>query len=242
MIDKLSWFKFNPGDWMMGRIRKMPKDVQADFVALMCVYWNNGCKMTEDDAELEIGRDSLDHLVRFKIIKMSSAGIVIDFLIDQMVEIESDKDNKSNAGRMGNLKRWQPDLYKKVTIGELSLNEAENIAKESHPDRTPIAKGSQNIAEKNRKEEKRKEKNNKPPIPPFQEFQEYAIKKASETNIKIDPTKLKLKYEAWKEAGWETGKGNKIKNWKTTLLNTLSFLQPEQKNGHHHEDRKYKML
>ena len=36
---------------------------------------------------------------------------------------------------------------------------------------------------------------------------------------------LDLKYQAWKENGWKNGNGKKIKNWKTTLLNTLPYLK-----------------
>lgn len=39
------------------------------------------------------------------------------------------KEEKSNNGRMGNLKRYNLDLYNKVTIGDIGLEEAENLAK-----------------------------------------------------------------------------------------------------------------
>lgn len=38
------------------------------------------------------------------------------------------KENKSNQGRLGNLKRWNPDLYNKVKSNEIDLDMAENIA------------------------------------------------------------------------------------------------------------------
>ena len=39
------------------------------------------------------------------------------------------KDDRSNSGKLGNLKRWNKDLYEKVISQELSIEEAENIAK-----------------------------------------------------------------------------------------------------------------
>ena len=35
---------------------------------------------------------------------------------------------------------------------------------------------------------------------------------------------LELKYKSWVENDWKTGKGTAIKNWKSTLLNTLPHL------------------
>ena len=43
----------------------------------------------------------------------------------------------------------------------------------------------------------------------------------------LDPESVKLKYAAWKENDWKTGgdKPRKIKNWKTSLLNTIPHLK-----------------
>ncbi|HYG84555.1 MAG TPA: hypothetical protein VD907_06805 [Verrucomicrobiae bacterium] len=99
-------------------------------------------------------------------------------------------------------------------------------------------KGNNTLQEEEeyKEEEKEKEKEGgitKGGIPDYSEFEEYAEEKALEFNIAIDAAKLKAKYNAWKEAGWRTG-GSKskggdraIKNWKSTLCNTINFLQPE---------------
>lgn len=57
-------------------------------------------------------------------------------------------------------------------------------------------------------------------IPSWDEFKSYALMKRPEVCLKD----LELKYEAWKENGWKTGMDRKIKNWKSTLLNTLKHL------------------
>lgn len=74
-------------------------------------------------------------------------------------------------------------------------------------------------------------------VPDFSEFENYALDKAAEFQIEIDPAKLKAKYEAWKEGGWRTGKGNRIKNWKTTLLNTLNYLTKEKSSAKKEKER-----
>lgn len=67
--------------------------------------------------------------------------------------------------------------------------------------------------------------------PSFIDFREYAITTASEKlNIKLDETKLKSKYLSWSENNWINGNGKKIKNWKTTLLNSLPYLKNDNNN------------
>ena len=62
-------------------------------------------------------------------------------------------------------------------------------------------------------------------IPEFSEFLEYALTK--EPNVK--QTSLRLKYDAWCEAGWKNGYDKPIRNWKSNLNNTLQFI--EKNNG-----------
>jgi len=65
--------------------------------------------------------------------------------------------------------------------------------------------------------------NNNIDIPNKKEFIKYAQSKIPN----IDPEEVGLKFESWKENNWHTGgqKPRKIKNWKTTLLNTLPHLK-----------------
>ena len=58
-------------------------------------------------------------------------------------------------------------------------------------------------------------------IPEFEEFKQYAMSKKND----VDLIALNFKYESWKENGWKNGNGKKIKNWKSTLLNTLPYLK-----------------
>lgn len=64
-------------------------------------------------------------------------------------------------------------------------------------------------------------------IPPdFEEFLNYAIEKKP----LADKEQLRFKYQSWVENGWATGKNNPILNWKSTLLNTLPYIN-EVSNG-----------
>ena len=66
-----------------------------------------------------------------------------------------------------------------------------------------------------------------PSIPEFKDFEEYALSKKPT----VDKEALRLKYESWVESDWHTGgdKPRKIKNWKTTLSNTLPYMKESSK-------------
>lgn len=58
---------------------------------------------------------------------------------------EDRKESKSTAGRLGNLKRYNIDLYEKVTANLISLEEAENLAQSRRTSQSDILR-SQNLA------------------------------------------------------------------------------------------------
>lgn len=70
-------------------------------------------------------------------------------------------------------------------------------------------------------------------IPTVQEFLEYAKEKINEFSLEVSDVDLKMKYESWKENDWKTAgnKPKKILNWKTTLLNTLKYLNKKEKSS-----------
>lgn len=65
--------------------------------------------------------------------------------------------------------------------------------------------------------------NNNNLIPTLDEFVAYGIKQLPE----VDEQALRLKYSSWVESNWVVtvgGKNRPIKNWKSTLNNTLPYL------------------
>jgi hypothetical protein len=96
-----------------------------------------------------------------------------------------------------------------------------------HPNEDPWQGGMQGAYVEPTQQEKEEVKEKVKDIPEFSEFLKYAIEKEP----KVDKQAVKHKYESWLVSGWCTnvkGKEHKIKNWKSTLLNTLSYLPKEQ--------------
>lgn len=157
-MEKLQWFKFNPTDWVMGKIQRCPEVTQARYLRLVCLYWNKEGVLSYEDAEIEIDKEHLDILIAKKVIKVEDEFISINFLKEQLTDIKVDKSDKSQSGQIGNLKRWHRNLYDKFVKNEITLNQAVEQSKLSHPDSTPIDTPSQNIADKRREEEIREDK------------------------------------------------------------------------------------
>jgi len=82
--------------------------------------------------------------------------------------------------------------------------------------------------EEEEEEEKENEDESKSEIPAWEDFKNYALENDSNIDIKA----LELKYKAWKENDWMTGgdKPHKIKNWKSTLLNTIPHMKSRNQN------------
>jgi hypothetical protein len=109
-MKSLTWFKFCPSDWMMGRISRQSSDVQIAFLRLCCIYWNNECRMTIAHAELETD-GHFPTLVKLNMVETNDDCIVIKFLDIQIQEIYSVKERLSYGGKKSAEKRWnkQPE-------------------------------------------------------------------------------------------------------------------------------------
>lgn len=111
MAEDLGWFKFSPLKWMTGKIRKEKEKVQIAFLGLVCQYWKDGCDMTVDKARDEIG-DSIDALIKRKIVKVDGEKIKIDFLDEQMVAIGETSKQRSSAAKS----RWTKEHSKTMQV------------------------------------------------------------------------------------------------------------------------------
>ena len=97
-MKQLPWFKFSPADWMMGRISRQSCEVQVAFLRLCCIYWNAGCEMTVEHAELECD-GYFDRLVTLKMVEVIGDKIGIKFLNIQYDEGREKRQKMSNAGK-----------------------------------------------------------------------------------------------------------------------------------------------
>lgn len=96
---------------------------------------------------------------------------------------EQEIENQSKAGRLGNLKRYNPDLYDKVNKGEITLEDAEAIAidrkvsqpdkKVSQPDSDPtknVANLADSVSDNDTVNDKEESKPKKTGLPPKKDY------------------------------------------------------------------------
>lgn len=96
-MEKLTWFKFTPSDWVMGKIQRCPEITQARFIRLCCVYWNKDCVLTYNEADIEVDKDHLDILINKRVIKSEGGFIGIEFLNEQLVNISKTSEKRRIA-------------------------------------------------------------------------------------------------------------------------------------------------
>lgn len=129
MAEDLGWFKFSPLKWMTGRIRKEKEKVQIAFLGLVCQYWKDGCEMTVEKARDEVG-DSIDVLLKKRIVKADGDKIKIDFLDEQMVAIGHTSEERKRAAKT----RWDKERSKTMQVHASAL-QVNNSAMQTYADR-----------------------------------------------------------------------------------------------------------
>jgi len=92
-------------------VKKLPKEKQAELFIHILEYVN----------DLDPKTDDLLLNIAFEPIKQS--------LKRDLKKYEGKKEERSDAGSLGNLKRWNTDLYDKVVKEEMTLQKALEVAK-----------------------------------------------------------------------------------------------------------------
>lgn len=227
-MDNLQWFKFSPADWMMGRIQRQPPQVQVDFLRLCCKYWQKDGDLTIEDAEIE-AMDSYSALVKYKIIKEENSVITIDFLDEQLDSLEGKRIQASKAGKKSaEARRAKKEANERATTVQQNPTPVEISSTELN--RVEKSREEESRVEKTREEQKEKPVSFTDRIPTVESFIAYGLEKAAANRLNVTEASIRMKYEAWKESGWVNGNGKEIKNWKSSLLNTLRFIV-ETENG-----------
>ncbi len=141
MAKELPYFKFEPAEWMMGRITRESSNVQIAFIRICCQFWRNSGDMTIEDAALECEENEFSTLTKKKFILTSDNCISIKFLdiqLDEMAEVSKGRSKAAKA-------RWDKRDANALQLHNPALqNDADKIREDK-------------IREDKRKEDKRKE-------------------------------------------------------------------------------------
>ena len=165
MAKENPWFKFEPAEWMFGRIQRQTPEVKAVFIDLICMYWHKQCNMSVEDAELDFGSENILTLLSNKIIfEDEKDNIIINFLDSQMDGIKETSNKASKAGLASAAKR-KAIAEQKATTVEQPLN-----------DRTTDKIREDKIIQDNKKEDNTE--GDKPPVFMFKKsLLDYGLEK-----------------------------------------------------------------
>jgi hypothetical protein len=146
MAKELPYFKFEPAEWMFGRIQKRSLQVQANFVNLCCKYWHKLGQISVREAELDYGKDVISELLEFEIIIKEQDAVRIKFLDDQLVEVREFAESQRIKGSKSAAKR-----------NKNSSTTVEPLFNHGSTDDQPTIRREEKRIEENRKEEKRRD-------------------------------------------------------------------------------------
>ena len=154
MSKELPYFQFEPAEYLTKDISFCSLPAQGMFINICSYYWQRGCEMTKQQILRRLNHeDYFNELVEEGIIYLDGDHITISFLKEQYDSLQDKKNDSSVKGQIGNLKRWNEDIYKEFKVGKITLEEALEIAKSSGGDKLAIAETSEK-----RREEKKEEK------------------------------------------------------------------------------------
>lgn len=134
MAKELPYFKFEPAEWITGRISLESFEIQGAFINICCIYWQKLGELTINEAKKRL-KDSYDLLVEYDFIIENNDFITIKFLDDQLSERIAIREKRQESGAKG---------------GKTKIANAKQMLSKS--------KANANIIEEKRREEKREEK------------------------------------------------------------------------------------
>jgi hypothetical protein len=146
---------------------------------------------------------------------------------------EFKKNQKSEAGKKGMESRWAKHNEEKqsITSDNSVINPITNITVSVNDNVTVSDTVNENVNDNVIfiDEPKFLKLLTKKEIPTEEEFISY-YKTELEKEFPNRLFAVKAKFETWIDDGWKDGNGNKIKNWKLKLKNTITHLKPVPTN------------
>jgi hypothetical protein len=189
MAKNFPFFKFYATEWLTGNIVFEPLAVQGLFVNICALYWQRDGELTVDDINrrYKFPEELNDLLGRF--ISVEEGVVSINFLDEQLVEVEHISKVNSINGKKGALAK-QAKTVTKTAVGKRSVS-------------TGSAKLSKGEGE-GEGEKKEKESRKITPADAIKYFKENGYSESSAIKF----------FNYYDVADWKDSKGNPVKSWK----------------------------
>jgi len=235
-------FLFYSKDWIEGTADLMPNE-KGVYIDLLCYQHQRGYLPIETErlARL-VGLGHDEFLQIWKIVESKfnrSVNGMVNQRLSNEIEARKLKGHKNTVIgtfasllRLGNFTKAQYLHLKK----NFNSKDFENIEKEKITERLTewlslCLKSIENGNEDENEDKDIKKRNSikipKLEIPTLQEFLQIGKEKCAAAKLSYPEYQFSLteKYQAWVDAGWKDGNGNKIMNWKSKLGNVIPHLK-----------------
>lgn len=194
-------FLFYSSDFLTG-VSDLTMEERGQYITLLCLQHQKG-RLTRKMIDLGVPGVSDDVLLKFSKDEDGS-------YYNERLETEAEKRRKHSKLQSERAKkRWDKKKGGKGsgnTSADAAALPVENVNENGNSNSLSI----------------------KDKLPSVLEFVQYGLENAKEKGLNISDTSLELKFQAWKENGWKNGNGRPIKNWKSSLLNTLKYLHDDK--------------
>ena len=139
-MEQLSWFKFCPAKWAMGKTRKLSPEQRDEYLDLCCAYWISDCLMSEET--MRENSELCDFFTSKGLI--SDEGIT--WLNNQFDKLNDTREKRRLAGaKGGKAKAKRPKANAKQVLSNSQAN----------PKQKQAERKKEEIEEKERKKEGR---------------------------------------------------------------------------------------
>jgi hypothetical protein len=124
MAKELPFFKFNPTEWLVGKISYQSLEIQGAFVQCCAIFWKNSGVVKTDQIDWKIGKGNLESLVNYDFISIDKDGFLsIEFLEEQLVSFDGIRQERSISGQKSAEKRAEAKKATFVEENKVLVNE-----------------------------------------------------------------------------------------------------------------------
>lgn len=198
-------FLFYPNDWLGGTMG-MTFEEKGAYMELLMLQFNRG-HMTKDMIGRTVGQLWVN--IQDKFMEDENGCFYNDRLEQEKVKRKSYSESRRNNRKGVN----QYTKNKEDMSGHMTPH-MENVNEDVNRDSNSLIK--KGVKPKDR-------------MPSLESFVNYGLEQSSKNRLNVSERSLSMKYEAWNESGWINGNGQEIRNWKSSLLNTLKHIQETEK-------------
>lgn len=128
MAKELPFFKFNPTEWLVGKISYQSLEIQGAFMQCCAIFWKNSGVVKIDQIDWKIGKANLEALINYDFISIDEDGfLTIEFLQEQLASFQVIRQKRAEFGSMGGVAKATKNIAKTKEIVPLAYQNVADI-------------------------------------------------------------------------------------------------------------------